>query len=81
MVGLSLDCCVAPDNGISLSLTHPPTATQSAATASNVPADFIQTDFDMSFSLSRPGAGRFDARGRLRLSVIFSTSRQPGRRT
>jgi hypothetical protein len=54
MVGLSLDCCVAPDNGISLSLTHPPTATQSAATASSVPTDFIQTDFDMSSSLSLP---------------------------
>jgi hypothetical protein len=43
---------VAPDIDVPVSLTHPPTVKQSAATASNVPADFIQTDFDTSSSLS-----------------------------
>jgi hypothetical protein len=68
MVGLSPGHCDAPDIDDPVSPTHPPTATQSAATASSVPADFIQTDFDMSSSPSLPGAGRFDACGRHRLS-------------
>jgi hypothetical protein len=52
MVGLSPDHCVAPDMDVPVSLTQPATATQSAATASNVPTDLIQTDFDTSSSLS-----------------------------
>jgi hypothetical protein len=54
MVGLSPGHCDAPDIDDPVSPTHPPTATQSAATASSVPTDLIQTDFDMSSSLSLP---------------------------
>jgi hypothetical protein len=52
MVGLSPGHCVAPDMDVPVSLTQPVTATQSAATASSVPTDLIQTDFDTSSSLS-----------------------------
>jgi hypothetical protein len=67
MVGLSPGHCAAPDIDVPLSPTHPATATQSAATASAIPADLIQTDCDTSSSLSRrrPTASVFaaDVRG------------------
>jgi hypothetical protein len=52
MVGLSPGHCVTPDMDDPVSLTQPTAPTQSAATASNIPADFIHADFNISSSLS-----------------------------